>query len=527
MTRFQRLRAFCLEETGSVGRAAFLLATASILSRLLGVLRDRLLATYFGAGAQLDAYYAAFRLPDTIYNLIILGALSAGFLPMLAELRAKDGKDASLRFASLVLGWVSLVLVVCALIGSAFAPQIVPWFVHGFDRERLSLTVQLSRLLFLSPVLLGISAVFGGVLQSARKTLAFAFAPVWYNVGILAGIVVLAPRIGVMGVVIGVLAGAALHAGTQGIGAIHEGIRWPAALRWTADMRRLLLLTLPRLAALGASQLSLVILLSLASTLPTGSVAVFQLGNNLQSFPLGVIGISFAVAAFPLLSEAAGKGSYEEYHAVLGKTGRRIIFFLLPMAGAFILLRAQLVRLILGDGAFDWGATIATAEVVGWFAVSLPAQALIPLLTRGFYALQSTWTPFIVTIVIEVVNLVSAWLLRDAYGVAGLAMAFSLATCVQLVLLWGLLSRRVGADSQRQFVRLALCSFAACIPALVLGWGARQLVGTVFPLRTFWQVALQFSVSMMVIAFVYMGSMYGARIDEARELVGRVKRLVI
>ncbi len=526
MLRLVRLKEWCFEESGSVGRAAALLAIASILSRLLGVLRDRLLATTFGAGMQLDAYYAAFRLPDTLYNLIILGALSAGFLPVFAELKEKKGREEAFAFASQVFGWFACALIVLAVVGIVFAETLVPLIMHGFGGERLDLTVKLTRILFLSPVLLGVSAVFGGVLQSMRKTLVFAFAPVWYNVGILLGIILLTPWLGVMGVAIGVLVGAFFHVMTQGIGAQRLGLAWPTQLRFTPELKRLLVLTGPRLAALGASQVSLVVMLSFASTLQTGSVAVFQLGNNLQSFPLGVVGISFAVAAFPLLSEAAGKGAFDVYHDTLGKTGRRILFFLLPLSLLFILLRAQLVRLILGDGQFDWTATIATAEVVGWLSVSLVAQALIPLLARAFYALQSTWTPFLVTMIGESFTIGLAWQLKGVYGVRGLAIAFSAASAIQLMCLWMALRRRVGARFQAMFIAMSVRSFAACVPALAVAWAVRQTIGTVFPLRTFWQVALQFSVAMASAGVVYLVMMHLMKTEESRELVDRVKRLV-
>lgn len=520
------IRRLYTEESGSVGHAAVLLAIASVLSRILGVFRDRLLATTFGAGLQLDAYYAAFRLPDTLYNLLILGALSAGFLPLLAELRAKKGAPEAMRFASLVYGWFALLLAGFGAIGVLFAPQLVPLMVRGFEGERLALTIQLTRILFLSPLLLGVSAIYGGVLQSARKTLAFAFAPVLYNLGILFGVIALVPWFGVMGVAVGVLLGAALHMGVQRHGAYTLGLRWPERLSWTSELRRLCILTAPRLASLGASQVSLVIMLALASTLREGSVAVFQLGNNLQSFPLGVIGISFALAAFPLLSDAAGSGNFAAYHEVLGKTGRRIVFFLLPTSLLFVLLRAQLVRLILGDGQFDWTATIATAEVVGWMSVSLAFQALAPLLTRAFYAMQSTWTPFAVTCVTEVITIISALVLRARFGVAGLAMAFSLASILQVGLLWIALRRRVGAASERSFVRLVGQILLACVPAMVVAWSVRQAVGTVFPLRTFWQVALQFGAAAAGAGAVYILAMYFLKTEESRELVDRVKRLV-
>ncbi len=522
----QRWRAWWSVEHGTVGMMAFWLAAASVCSRLLGVLRDRLLATNYGAGWQLDAYYAAFRLPDTLYSLLILGALSAGFIPLFSELRAKKGEKEAFAFSSVVLLWVAAALGVLSLLGIAFAPYLVPLIAPGFDAQRLELAVSLTRILFLSPLFLGISAVFGGVLQASKRVLAFAFAPVWYNFGILLGIVCLSRWFGIAGVALGVVFGAMMHALTQGVVAVGLGMARPASFGWNPELTRLLKLTAPRLAALGASQVSLVILLSLASTLRAGSVSVFQLGNNLQSFPLGVIGISFAVAAFPLLSEAASANRFDAYHLALGKAGRTIVFCLLPVSLLFILLRAQLVRLVLGDGQFDWLATIDTASVVGWLSASLVAQALIPLLARAFYAIQSTWTPFWITLFGEVLNLGLAWSLKGAYGVTGLAIAFSVSTFLQLGLLWLALRRKVGPESQGPFLRLVGLAAVACVPALCLAYGVRHAIGTVVPLRTFWQVLVQFGASAGVGGVTYLAVLWLCRVQEAEEWVGRGIRLL-
>ncbi len=517
-------KSVCTDTGASVGHAALLLAFASVVSRVLGVVRDRLLATTFGAGPSLDAYYAAFRLPDTLYHLIILGALSAGFVPLLADIQAKQGKEAMQRFSSLVLGWFGLTLVVSSLVGMVLASRLVPFLVPGFDPERLALTIDLTRLLFLSPLFLGVSAVCGGVLQSARKTLTFAFAPVFYNVGILFGITVLTPFYGIKGVAIGVLLGALLHMLLQGVGAWKEGLRFPERLLWTPDLRRLLVLTGPRLAALGASQISLVVMLAFAASLRTGSVSVFQLANNLQSFPLGVVGISFAIAAFPLLSEAVGKGEFAHYHETLGKTGKRIVFFLLPLSLLIVLLRAQMVRLVLGDGAFDWQATIESSRVVGWLAISLVAQALIPLLARAFYALHSTWTPFAITLIGEVCTLVLAWQLKDLFGISGLAIACSVSFFLQASALWFMLRRRVGADAESGFLRELWCVMIASAPAMALAWLVRDVVGTFYPLRTFWQVALQFGASASVAGTMYLGMTWFLDVEETKELFARLRR---
>lgn len=519
MTTIERWRNWWSQEHTSVNTVAFLIAAASILSRFLGVFRDRLLASQYGAGWELDAYYAAFRLPDTLYNLLIVGALSAGFIPLFSRLKAQEGEESALKFSTSVFGWAAAGLGSLAIVGIVFAPQIMPLLVHGFDAQRLELTIDLTRILFLSPFFLGISAVFGSVLQASKRIMAFAFAPIWYNIGILFGILVLSRWFGIAGVAMGVIIGAFFHALTQGIVAFGLGVTWPQSLSYSKDLKQLLTITIPRLASLGASQLSLVILLSFASTLRAGSVSVFQLGNNLQSFPLGVIGISFAVAAFPLLSEAAGTKSFGDYHRVLEKTGRKIVFFLLPVSLTFVLLQTQLVRLILGDGLFDWRATIDTADVLACFAISLVAQALIPLLVRGFYAIQSTWTPFWITLAGETLNICLALLLKDRLGIMGLAIAFSVTAFFQAIALWFCLRRRVGAESQARFLQMIWWAGLACVPALLVGYGTRQLVGTIFPLRTFVQVAIQFTLTAGVTGGIYFVAMWALKVEEAKALV--------
>ena len=513
---FQRWRDWWSQEHATVNRIAFWMATASVLSRVLGVLRDRLLASQYGAGWQLDAYYAAFRLPDTLYNLLIVGALSAGFIPLFSRLHAEKGKESAVEFSSLVVGWVAAAMGLLALVGIVFAPQIIPLLVNGFDPQRMELTVTLTRILFLSPLLLGVSAVFGGVLQASKRILAFAFAPIWYNLGILFGILVLTRWCGISGVAIGVVLGAFFHAFTQWLVASNLGVSLPKKLSWTKDLRQLVILTAPRLAAIGASQLSLVILLSFASTLRKGSVAVLELGDNLQSFPLGVIGVSFAIAAFPLLSEAAGTKRFDQYHSALEKTGRTIVFFLLPVSLVFILLRAQIVRLILGDGRFDWTATVQTADVVGWLSISLVAQALIPLLARAFYAIQSTWTPFWITIAGEALNIIVAVTLKKPLGVAGLAIAFSTTTFFQLIMLWLTLRKRVGGNSQSKFLQMLLQSLLACIPAMIIAYLVRNLIGSILPLRSVWQVAIQLGLSSASAGAVYLLVMWLVNVEEAQ-----------
>jgi putative peptidoglycan lipid II flippase len=247
----------------------------------------------------------------------------------------------------------------------------------------------------------------------------------------------------------------------------------------------------PRTAALGISQINLVFLLALATTIEPGAVSVFNLANNLQMFPVGLVGISFAIAAFPALAKAHATEDDDGYRRALSAAARKIIFLIIPATAIFILLRAQIVRLALGDGRFNWNDTVRTADALAWFAVSLVAQSLVPLLARAFYALQDTWTPFWISVVAEVVTIGLAFWLREPFGVMGLAMAFSAAAIVQSLLLGLFLRQMFGqlgkGESSISAYKTAIATVALCCVAFPV----RQWLGTIYNLETTWQVALQ------------------------------------
>lgn len=520
-------------ETDGLAAAALIIGAASLVSRLVGVWRDRILASTFGAGTSLDVYYAAFRLPDFLYNLIILGALTAGFIPVFSEYVERKGNAAAMKLTGTVVSLVGVVMAILGFVLVVGAPWIVPFVTPGFDASQMALTVQLSRIMFLSPFFLGLSAVMGGVLQSSRRYLPFALAPVLYNFGIIFGALVLVPRFGIAGVAWGVVIGAFFHLFVQTSVVVRLGLRRLSVPSFRYEgVRRIILLMAPRTIGLAVTQINLLVLLAFASALPTGSVAVFNLANNLQAFPLGLVGVSFAVAAFPLMSRAVGGDRKQEFRRAFSGAARNIIFFILPTMTLFILLRAQIVRLILGQGKFDWDDTIRTASVLGWFAISLAAQSLVALLARAFYALQNTWTPLWIGIVSECVNVIGAWYLRGEYGITGLAMAFSASAIIQCMLLIIFLRVKVGPLGFGSMTKSGLKTAAACLLMIAVAWPLRVWIGTVYPLRTFWQVALQAgtaslggAVAFFVGAWVLQSAEFGAMRQTIRQKFWRSSRL--
>ena len=502
---FKFISRFWNSETDNVTTAALIVGAAALASRLVGVLRDRVLASTFGAGDTLDAYYAAFRVPDFLYNLVILGALSAAFIPVFTEYLEKRERREAWRLAERVLSVVGATMGVLCLVLFFAAPAVIPLTVPGFDAEKMALTVSLARIMFLSTFFLALSAVMGGVLQATRRFAAFSLAPVFYNVGIILGVLLFVPNMGPVGLAWGVVIGAILHLATQASVARKAGLeRIPLPSFRHEGVRRILTLMAPRTAGLAVTQINLVVILAIASTLSVGSVAVLNLATNLQTVPVGIIAISFAVAAFPALSRAAAGKDSAQFKIVLGSTARKIIFLILPATAALLILRAQIVRLILGEGQFDWDDTIRTANVLGIMASSLLAQALVPLLARAYYALQDTWTPLWIGLTAEVSNLILALALRESFGILGLASAFSVSAWVSVFLLWTMLRLRQGGLGTRDVWNSALKTVAATLAFCAAAIPMRIWIGTLFPLRSVWQVALQAGLSCGagIIAFI-------------------------
>jgi len=489
----------------SVTAAAFLVGTSSFLSRLLGVVRDRILAGTFGAGDTLDVYYAAFRIPDLIFNLLVLGALSAGFIPAFTNLLGddKDDKKEAWRLANNIINLLGLAMMVLLVLGIIFAPWIMKLATPGFSGEKLQQTIALTRIMFLSPLLLGLSSVLGGILQSMKRFFAYSMSPLFYNLGIIAGAYFLAPRWGVAGLAWGVVLGSVLHALVQLPAVRQLGWRYQFMADWRDKSVRLILkMMTARTLSLAINQINLLVVTIIASTLDSGSLSVFNLANNLQSFPVGIFGISFAIAVFPALS--ANAFNKENLVKRLSSSVRQILFFIIPATVVFLLLRAQIVRLILGSGQFDWQATILTTNSLSFFAISFFAQALIPLLTRVFYARHDSKTPFYVGLISTVANVILSLYFGRLWGVAGLALAFSLSSIINFIALAVVLKIEIGNLNEKYTIVWLLKFSLAAMACAVVIQTIKQVLGSIVDMDRFWGVFLQAGVASGVGIMVYI-----------------------
>jgi len=476
-------------QSRTITSAALILALASLASRLLGFLRDRLLAGSFGAGDALDTYYAAFRVPDLIYNLLVMGALSAGFIPVFISLwqKEKQGEktEDTWRFVSGVLNLLAVGLIVLTAAGWLAAPYLVKFITPGFVGEKLAQTVTLTRLLFLSPLILGMSAVVGGVLQARRRFLVFSLAPIFYNLGIIGGILFLAPSFGVYGVAAGVIFGALFHFLIQWPAFYGLGFRYRLVFGWADDgIRRLMKLTGPRVLTLAVSQLNFLALTAIGSGLVAGSLAIFNLTYNIWTFPLGILAASLATAAFPQLAQAVAAGERQIFRETFSATCRQILFLILPVSALFWALRTPLVQIVLGTGKFGAADVLATGEALKFLTLGLFAEAIILLLIRGFFALEDIKTPFWLGLISSVLRIGGAWWLAKFLGVAGLALGYALGGVFNMLLLWLWLDKKAAGLANREILTSAAKIALASVAAGLTGWGCLYFGGSWFNVST-------------------------------------------
>lgn len=433
--------------------ATLILAMSALLSRLLGLVRDHLLARGFGAGSEgiynLDVYYAAFRIPDLLYNLLIFGAISAAFIPIFTQYKKSGELKKAWEFASNMLHLMLIFVLLVAGVAYLFAPQLAHLVAGGFDDEAFALTVRLMRIMLLSPIIFTFSAIFISVQDSFRVFFWRSLAPLFYNLGIIFGILYFAKDLGVVGVTWGVIIGALLQLVVQipALKAVGYKHVWLLDHKRT-DVRKAFKLIIPRVVGLSLTQITMIVNTLIASFLVTGSITIYYFADNLQAVPLGIIGISFAITSFATLSELAMEKSPEAFTAEIRRVGQQVLFLIIPATLGMLFLRARIIDVILVAGKFTAADAAVLQAVLGFLLISLFAQSLIPLFSRGFYAYHNTKTPVITALVGAMVSIGGSYLLaiQIGMGVLGIGVAYSVGSILNFVLLYRLMAKKCGCD---------------------------------------------------------------------------------
>lgn len=403
-------------EVRGLHQAAYVLALFAVGSQILAIVRDRLLAHTFGAGVELDIYYAAFRIPDLLFVLFASVLSIYVLLPFINRATEstgiKSGTAVLSQVFTLFLWTYSVVAVVLGLSAPWYLSQLFPGFVDHHET-----LVTLLRILLLQPFLLGLSSLCGVVTQKNQRFILYALSPLLYNLGIIVGIILLYPLFGLIGLVLGVVLGALGHLCIQipFVTRSEYAFSLVPKIDWQL-IRQILSVSVPRALTLSVNQLVLLALIGMATVMAAGSVSVFQFAFNLQSVPLAIIGVSYSIAAFPTLSNLFAKKDQVGFNAQLLTALRHIIFWSIPVIGLVIVLRAQIVRVLLGSGEFDWSDTRLTAAILAIFVVSLLAQAVLLLLVRAFYAGGRTMAPLIVALCSGLISVGLGFLFKEMYA---------------------------------------------------------------------------------------------------------------
>ena len=465
----------------SVGRvlvnASLILTVAALASRLLGWVRLLVIGSEFGATSELDAYFAAFRIPDAIFQLVVAGALSAALIPVFQSYRARGQDDEAWRLASSIINLVLIALAGLSLIMAIFAPIFVPIVAPGFDAPTTELTIRMTQIMLLSPVLVGMGAVISGILNSYQQFTLPAIAPLLYNLAIIAAAVVLAPVMGVEGLAVGVVLGSLAHLVVQLPSLLRVGRRYDFHIGLDdPGVRRVGWLMGPRLLGLAAGQLNFLVSTVLASGLAAGSLTAYNYAFQLSQLPVGIIGVSVAVAMFPTLSHDAALGHVGRIRTQVSSAVRILVFIAAPLTAMTIVLRDLVTAVFYQYGAFTADASALTASTLAYFAIGLAGHIVVHVLTRAFYAMQDTRTPVAWAVIAVAINVALMVALIDPMGIEGLALALSVSASIEVLgLLWSLHRRIESIAGAAITAGAARAGAGALASALVMLGGMRAL----------------------------------------------------
>lgn len=500
-----------------VTRAAGLLMLAMIISRILGYIRDVVIYAQFGQNRVTDAYQAAFSIPDFLYLILVGGAMSSAFIPVFSGYIARDENEEAWEVANSVLTVIIALMLVGIILGTIFTRELVYLLVPGFAGESVELTVTLTRIMFAQAFFMALSGITMGILNSFKHFWAPAVGSVMYNLGIIIVGVLLSPKLGIAGFSVGVVAGAVANFGVQLPVLIKKGFRYrPRFNIFHPGVIRIGVLMFPVLIGLSVTQFNLFVSQNLASTLPEGMVAALRTAQRLMQLPVGIFAVAIGVAVFPTLTGHAAKREMKQFKRSMSLGIRSVLFITLPASAGLLVLRVPLVRLLFQQGWFTAQNTEATAIALLYYSLGLIGYSAIQVLNRVFYALQDTRTPVVIGIVTIALNIGLSFALIGLMGHGGLALAYSVAGIVNMLLLMIIARAKIGGIDGRRIV----LSFGKSFLASILMGLVVYFVAAWFELNLDMAVkanqAWQVIAAALAGAVVYAGLVIGLKMEEAR-----------
>ncbi len=542
----QRILKIFSKEYGNINQAALLLGSLTLLSQILALFRDRSIAHFIGPSAQLDAYYAAFRVPDLIFISIASLASITVIIPFIVEKMDEEKVTPKARkLLNDVFTVFFFTMIAVATIAFLIMPYLASFIAPGFTPVMQAKVILLSRIMLLSPILMGLSSLFGTITQLFHKFFIYSLSPVFYNVGIIIGVIFLYPIFGINGLVFGVVLGALMHFSIQALASFSCGFTPKFSFNINfMEIKKIALISLPRTLGLSFNNIALISIIAFASYLSSGSISIFNFSFNLQSVPLNIIGVSYAIAAFPTLVKTFSKEEKNEFKNHLKSTARQIVFWSLPVIFLFIVLRAQIVRVILGSGSFSWENTRLVAASVAVFSISILAQGMTALLSRAYYAAGDTKRPLTVNLFCSILIIILSFAflrifeniavfryfiesllkVEDIPGteVLMLPLAYSIGTILNFILHWYFV-RRDFMKHESFITKTFFQSLGASFFIGLVSYIGLNIFSPIFGTTTGWGVFLQGFISGIIGIFAGVIMLYLLKNEEIKDLAQTFK----
>lgn len=496
---------------------------ANLLSRCLGFLRESLLAGFFGQSAATDAWNTAFILPDLLYWLLVGGALSAAFIPVLSGYISKGEKEEGWHVVSSVVNIVLVALSFLVILALIFTPQYVYLQVPGFDPERARLTVRLTRILLLQPLLMALSGFAMGVLNAHKIFWPSALGSLLYTVCVIVLGSLLTPLIGISAFAVGTVIGAAVNFAVQLPALRKIGWHHYAVMDWRhPGVRKIVALAIPMIIAMAMNQIQVVVNSNIGSALVAGSLSSVWWSYRLFQVPVGVFALAIGVAVFPTLTEYVVLERWDEFRAAASQAVRMIIYITLPISAGMIALRYPLLQVLFEHGQFTAQDTVFTAVPLLFFSLGITAQSVIQVLPRMFYAMQDTWTPVILGIISMAVNVLAMYVLVGPLAHGGLALATTVAAFVNMVLLFVFLKKKMGQIGGRKIVWTTFESLSSSCLMGALVWLWNELLTYYMGTGT-WAVLVRLLTGIALGVVIYFGVTRFLRMQEVEDTLGMLR----
>ncbi len=509
----------------SLGRSASIVGLAFIVSRILGLGREVVLAHLFGTAHESDAYVSAFRIPDLLFLVAMSGAFGAAFIPIFGGYLERGERDRAWRLASAVITITGIITVALGLVVFVLARPIMEHLVApSLPADYQDIATRTMRILLVSNILLGFGIAAKGILEAQDLFTLPAVAPLLYSAATIAGALTLGRRIGVPGVAIGVVVGAALHVGVQIPGLIRSGMRFtPTWSRNVAGLSEVGRLLLPRVIGQAAFQINFVVVNYLANNQGTGKATALNYSWQLMMLPHGVLALSISTVAFPAMARQFESGRLDEVQATFMRALAPLLFLVLPASIGLFEFRTAIIQTVFQSGAFTARSTELVSPPLAFLALGLVFYALVEVLARIYYAMRDTLTPVAAGVAIIVVNIILGRVLVGRIGYVGLALSLSVSTGIEAAILLVFIRRRIGTLDPAfgaWFARVALAAAAMGLVAEVVRGPLEQATAAGVAPRLVQLSLLGFT--MGTVAFAYFLAAYYLRVPEVGQVVEKV-----